>query len=797
MTAATTERGALTALYHAAGGANWTRNDNWLSDKPLSSWYGVTTDANGRVTTLDLALNGLTGQIPDLSALTELTNLDLAFNNFPGPFPDLSGLTKLTYLQLQGNEFSGPFPDLSALIHLRSLTLSNNELTGPIPPSLGDLPDLASLTLQGNPLSGCIPASLRYVRSHDLDRLGLPDCAAPTPTPGPTPTPAVTDRGALVALYQATNGARWKRSDNWMSDKPLDVWYGVTTGGGGRVTALRLSGNGLTGQIPDLNALTELEFMSLAGNGLSGQIPDLHALTELWSLVLKDNRLTGQIPDFSALASLEALYLSGNRLSGQIPNLSALSNLLFLRLSGNGLSGQIPDLNALTRMRTLDLSNNQLTGPFPDLCALTGLEIVHLSHNQLAGQIPDLCALTSLITLDLDGNRFTGSFPDLNALTGLRFLSLDNNALSGKIPDLSALTTLRELVLSDNALSGQIPNLTAFPNLRTLDLSGNALSGQLPDLNALTAMKQVILDHNRLSGPILDLSGLDKLVILELAHNDLSGPVPDLSGLANLRGLSLDSNRLCLPAGADLSGYYVHVANHLNSLNLPTCTAADLSLVPTAPPNLTATVATSQVTLAWDAAANAAGYELRTWDSLDRMWGPLGGALTGRSYTHTVLTDGRNYYYQVRARDANGVRGPWSARAQAIVVPQLYPPPPPSLGLHIIYQKYLEVGGVIVAAPSEIADETMALAREIVAGMLSAKPDLLTSLPAGYLRIAIINTNEKGEELSQLPEFDIPTGDTGGLTTYTGSGWVAGVHEEDGGLWYLHPRVCAHHPVWN
>ena len=40
----TADREALVALYDATGGTNWTNNTNWLSNEPLSEWYGVETD---------------------------------------------------------------------------------------------------------------------------------------------------------------------------------------------------------------------------------------------------------------------------------------------------------------------------------------------------------------------------------------------------------------------------------------------------------------------------------------------------------------------------------------------------------------------------------------------------------------------------------------------------------------------------------------------------------------------------------------------------------------------------------
>ena len=38
-----------------------------------------------------------------------------------------------------------------------------------------------------------------------------------------------SDRDALVALYNATDGANWKNSENWLSDAPIGEWHGVTT----------------------------------------------------------------------------------------------------------------------------------------------------------------------------------------------------------------------------------------------------------------------------------------------------------------------------------------------------------------------------------------------------------------------------------------------------------------------------------------------------------------------------------------------------------------------------------------
>ena len=112
------------------------------------------------------------------------------------------------------------------------------------------------------------------------------DAPRPTATKAPLltigPTSAATDLDALVALYNATDGERWNRSSNWLSDAPLGEWVGVYTDDDGRVTELSLglllgrflSGNRLSGEIPpELGSLANLELLNLNGNQLSGCAP--------------------------------------------------------------------------------------------------------------------------------------------------------------------------------------------------------------------------------------------------------------------------------------------------------------------------------------------------------------------------------------------------------------------------------------------------------------------------------------------------------------------------------------------
>ena len=276
-----------------------------------------------------------------------------------------------------------------------------------------------------------------------------------------------SDRAALVALYNATEGGSWTTRTNWLSGRPLDEWHGVTTDSDGRVTALNLSSNSLYGPIPAaLGDLTNLESLWLEGNQLTGPIPaalgDLANLSELW---LRGNELTGPIPAaLGDLSNLEFLDLSVNELTGPIPAaLGDIANLEFLGLWSNELTGPIPAaLGDLSNLSELDLSGNELTGPIPaELGDLTNLRALNLGANELTGPIPaELGDLTNLEYLGLWSNQLTGRIPaELSNLSNLSELYLSGNDLTGCVPvglrDVAEANDLGELELPDCGLEGR------------------------------------------------------------------------------------------------------------------------------------------------------------------------------------------------------------------------------------------------------------------------------------------------------------------------------------------------------
>ena len=363
---------------------------------------------------------------------------------------------------------------------------------------------------------------------------------------GTVPAPAAApsaDRAALVALYNAMDGGNWRIDRHWLSEEPIDRWYGVTADRNGRITDLDLSGNELSGEIPgELGSLSNLVELDLSRNRLSGAIPpELGNLSNLEWLDLTGNTLTGEIPsELGGLTSLERLFLRANQLTGSIPvELGSLSNLEHLRLNHNQLNGEIPsEIGRLTKLRILALYSNELSGAIPaELGRLTRLFQLGLSNNRLSGEIPpELGNLSNLRWLYLFGNQLTGEIPSaLGALANLERLQLQGNHLSGEIPpELGHLANLQVLALHMNQLSGEIPDsLGALTNLERMFLHENQLSGAIPpELGHLTNLEVLALHGNQLSGAIQDtLAALTHLVAVTVCEgNQLSCDIAGVVG---------------------------------------------------------------------------------------------------------------------------------------------------------------------------------------------------------------------------------------------------------------------------
>ncbi|KAH8944683.1 hypothetical protein BDL97_13G125800 [Sphagnum fallax] len=241
---------------------------------------------------------------------------------------------------------------------------------------------------------------------------------------------------------------------------------------------LDLSGNQLTGQIPNFGAAYRLNTVKLSQNQLSGPSPPFYDefagfgfmnLTRLLTIDLSKNSLIGSPPDFTAIPTLQYVNFSGNGFGNLIfhPSIANVSSdLQVLDLSQNKLNGSLPDLSSFSStLQQLDLSFNTFDPmEVPAwLSNLTQLQKLSLKGIGLFGSFPYNLAsqLTKLEILELDNNNFNGTLHIDNVANLKRRVSNGDTILyNGNLQILSIMSN--DILNVDDYSSSDITNITTF-----------------------------------------------------------------------------------------------------------------------------------------------------------------------------------------------------------------------------------------------------------------------------------------------------------------------------------------------
>ena len=105
-------RGSLVSFYGNTRGTRWTDNTNWASaTQPISTWFGVTTNADGEVTELNLDNNGLSAPVAPNGwlGLVKLERLSISGNNgMRGRLQRDLRDSNLNYLDVSGTNLCAP-----------------------------------------------------------------------------------------------------------------------------------------------------------------------------------------------------------------------------------------------------------------------------------------------------------------------------------------------------------------------------------------------------------------------------------------------------------------------------------------------------------------------------------------------------------------------------------------------------------------------------------------------------------------------------------------------------------------
>ena len=110
---------------------------------------------------------------------------------------------------------------------------------------------------------------------------------------------------------------------------------------------------------------------------------------------MSSNKLTGTIPPISNLLQLNTLDLKNNDMEGTIPSgIFRLRRLAFLSLESNRFSGTIPPaIGAAEQLQEIRLDHNRFNGSLPaGLGLLAKLSILSLRNNSFTGTVPKTLA---------------------------------------------------------------------------------------------------------------------------------------------------------------------------------------------------------------------------------------------------------------------------------------------------------------------------------------------------------------------------------------------------------------------
>lgn len=457
---------ALVALYNSTEGENWKYG--WNLNRPISTWRGVTVNAEGCVTRLKLASNNrLNGTLPpefgnlqDLEYLKISNNADLV-GSIP---PEFGNLTKLKDAFLYFNNFSGSLPaEIGNLSSIAQLMLDGNDLTGNLPASIKNLPNTVFLTFSNNQLENLpdlsdLPASYRiYARGNHLsfedivinrNVLVSSNQYKPQRKIGETKTIQLTpDESYTIKLnidtYVEDNVYKWYKDgvlvgttnkdeftiSDFTNTKAGVYTCQVTNSGASSLTLesypVTIQASPVSCRLRDSLALVALYH---AGNGQAS------ATCCRWILDEPMNTWPGvTLSEQGCVAEINIHHRWHGHISPRIGDLVSLEKL---RISYMDFSGTpIPaEIGKLTNLNRLELYRNKLSGSIPpEIGNLVNLELLWLNRNNLTGTIPSKMGnLTNLINLSLNNNQLTGDVPiELSNLASIKILIMTDNRLSG------------------------------------------------------------------------------------------------------------------------------------------------------------------------------------------------------------------------------------------------------------------------------------------------------------------------------------------------------------------------------
>ena len=337
-----------------------------------------------------------------------------------------------------------------------------------------------------------------------------------------------SERAILVSLYHSLGGDNWEKKANWLSDKPLGEWYGITTNAEGKVTKIEFNKISIKGEIPaNLKYLTDLEYLYLDYAYLSKAWVTLIDIDEYPSL--KELRINGDVKTLKIRKWQTQSYQFGNNnidslIIEDCPNLETLV-----------ISTNVPlkhfSIHKCSNLKTLGLNSVFINDKRFDVDLSEFPQLEEFSSENLGINKLNISSCTKLTKLNLNKNSLNEL--DISNNLELSFLKITNNLLT--YLNINGHSKLTSLVCSDN----QIQELILNSNLeKVLNCENNQL--HTLDLTNNPKLERVYCSNNKLSS--LDISQNMEITDLRCPNNQLH--TLDLTNNLKLEKVYCSNNKL-------------------------------------------------------------------------------------------------------------------------------------------------------------------------------------------------------------------------------------------------------------
>ncbi|KAM0932134.1 putative protein kinase RLK-Pelle-LRR-IX family [Dioscorea sansibarensis] len=208
----------------------------------------------------------------------------------------------------------------------------------------------------------------------------------------------------MASIAQSLTGV----PQSWIpGNDPCNPKWDFVSCAAGRVVSLNLANLSLFGELSEsINDLAGLTALHLQHNNISGPLPTLSSLSNLQQLQLDFNSFSS-LPDdfFSGFTAIQIINLDHNPLAAwSISNAANVCvNLQRLSAMRANMTGSIPAFfGSFSSLQFLRLSHNNLIGDIPTgLAGLKQLSYADLTSNNLSGKVPNF---SPNVTLMLSGN---------------------------------------------------------------------------------------------------------------------------------------------------------------------------------------------------------------------------------------------------------------------------------------------------------------------------------------------------------------------------------------------------------